>query len=101
MTSIYSSAALKTHQRRMVDIDVVNASGWSEIQQMVGCYALFEVKLGAAFVNEGAASLRKLSSKLDAEVMGLPVFCAVLVPGGHAYQRDDGVFVLPITCMAP
>lgn len=66
-----------------------------------GRYALFEVKLGAAFVDEGAASLRRLSSKLDAEVMGTPAFCAVLVPGGYAYQRNDGVFVLPITCLAP
>lgn len=66
-----------------------------------GRYALFEVKLGAAFVDEGAATLRRLSSKLDTEVMGNPALCAVLVPGGYAYQRDDGVFVLPITCLAP
>ncbi len=65
-----------------------------------GRYALFEVKLGAAFVDQGAASLLKLVSKLNTEVIGSPAFCAVIVPGGYAYKRDDGVYVLPITCLA-
>ena len=64
-----------------------------------GRYALFEVKLGAAYVDEGANNLLRLSEKIDETVMGKPAFCAVLTPGGYAYRRGDGVLVLPITCL--
>lgn len=64
-----------------------------------GRYALFEVKLGAAYVDEGASNLLKLSEKIDETVMGKPAFCAVLTPGGYAYRRSDGIIVLPITCL--
>lgn len=66
-----------------------------------GTYALFEVKMGAWEIDDGAASLLKLARKVDASVMGAPAFCAVITPGGYAYQRDDGVLVVPITCLAP
>lgn len=66
-----------------------------------GRYALLEMKLGAWEIDEGAANLLKLARKVDGDVMGAPVFCAVLVPGGFAYCRDDGVFVIPITCLGP
>lgn len=64
-----------------------------------GRYALFEMKLGAWEIDEGAKSLLKLSRKIDSNIMGSPSFCAVVVPGGYAYRRDDGVFVVPITCL--
>lgn len=64
-----------------------------------GRYALMEVKLGAAFVDEGAENLLRLAHKIDQSVMGAPAFCAVLTPGGYAHRRDDGVLVLPITCL--
>ena len=64
-----------------------------------GRYALFEVKLGAAYVDEGASHLLKLAEKIDQTVMGKPAFCAVLTPGGYAHRRDDGVLALPITCL--
>lgn len=65
-----------------------------------GRYALFEMKLGAWEVDDGAKSLAKLSQRIDDDIMGSPSFCAVVVPGGFAYRRDDGVFVVPITCLA-
>ena len=66
-----------------------------------GRYALFEMKLGTWEIDEGADSLRRLSGKVNQDVMGPPSFCAVVVPGGYAYRRDDGVFVIPITCLRP
>lgn len=66
-----------------------------------GRYALFEMKLGSAYADEGARSLLKVREKLDQRVMGAPSFMAVVVPGGYALQREDGVLVLPITCLAP
>lgn len=64
-----------------------------------GRYALFEMKMSAGEVDSGAESLLKLAGKVDSSVMGSPSFCCVVVPGGYAYRRSDGVFVIPITCM--
>ena len=66
-----------------------------------GRYALMEAGLGAASIEEGGACLRKLVGRIDAEAMGTPSFCAVVVPGGYAYRRRDGVCVIPISCLAP
>ena len=66
-----------------------------------GAYALFEVKMGAWEIDDGATSRLKLAHKVDASVMGAPAFCAVITPGGYAYRREDGVLVVPITCLAP
>ena len=69
------------------------------VQLRDGRYALFEMKLGAAFVDEGAKSLARLREKIDTDAIGEPVFCAVITPGGFAMRRDDGIFVIPITCL--
>ena len=69
------------------------------VQLRDGRYALFEMKLGASFAEEGAESLLRLREKIDMTVMGEPAFCAVVTPGGYALRRKDGVFVLPITCL--
>lgn len=69
------------------------------IQLRDGRYALLEVKLGASEVDDGAASLKALAKKIDKTVMGDPVFCAVVTPGGFAFRRSDGIFVLPISCL--
>lgn len=64
-----------------------------------GRYALIEVKMGARIIDEAAKNLLKLASKVDQGIMGAPAFCAVITPGGYAYQREDGVLVVPITCL--
>lgn len=66
-----------------------------------GTYALTEVKMGAWEIDDGAANLLKLARKVDESIMGAPAFCAVITPGGYAYRREDGVLVVPVTCMAP
>lgn len=66
-----------------------------------GRYALIEVKLGESLIDEAAKSLLTLASRIDTKVMGEPSFLAVVTEGGYCYQRQDGVLVLPITCLAP
>ncbi|WP_165044632.1 ATP-binding protein [Adlercreutzia sp. ZJ138] len=66
-----------------------------------GRYALFETKMSARLIDEGAANLLAIAKKIDTSVMGSPSFCAVLTPGGYAYQRKDGVYVIPVTCLRP
>lgn len=66
-----------------------------------GNYGLIEVKLGGSKLEEeGAENLKKLSSKIDTEKMNEPSFLMVLTGlGTYAYQRKDGVMVVPIGCL--
>lgn len=66
-----------------------------------GSYGLVEVKLGGdQSINEGAESLLKLTSKIDTGKMKKPAFLMVLCGvAPFAYKREDGVFVVPITCL--
>ena len=66
-----------------------------------GSYGLVEIKLGGSKLeDEGAENLKKLSRIIDAEKMGEPSFMMVLTGvGSYAYQRKDGVMVVPIGCL--
>ena len=68
-----------------------------------GSYGLVEIKLGGdKLVEEGATSLKKLASTIDVEKMKEPAFLMVLVgTGKYAYKRPDGVYVVPLGCLAP
>ena len=66
-----------------------------------GSYGLIEVKLGGdKLINEGAETLIKLANKIDTGKMKAPSFLMVLCGvAPFAYQREDGVFVVPISCL--
>ena len=66
-----------------------------------GKYGLIEIKLGGdTLIEEGAASLKKLRSKIDIGKMKEPAFMMVLTGvGQYAYQKEDGVYVVPIGCL--
>jgi predicted AAA+ superfamily ATPase len=66
-----------------------------------GSYELIEVKLGGdKLINEGAQTLIKLAKKIDTDKMKAPSFLMVLCGvTPFAYKREDGVFVVPVTCL--
>ena len=66
-----------------------------------GHYGLIEIKLGGdTLIDEGAQTLKKLAAKIDTTRMHTPSFLMVLTAvGAYAYQRPDGVLVVPITCL--
>ena len=64
-----------------------------------GRWAAVEVKLGSRQIEEAAAHLTEIARKIDEEKMGRPSFLMVLTGGEFAYQRKDGVFVVPIGCL--
>ena len=66
-----------------------------------GRWGAVEVKLGEKQVEEGAAHLLKLASRVDDSKEGAPSFLMVLTGQQAAYCRPDGVYVVPITCLAP
>ncbi len=64
-----------------------------------GKYALVEIKLGgSSAIDQAAATLSKMSAKIDTQKAGAPAFLMVLTGiGNYAYRRpDDGVLVVPI-----
>ncbi len=68
-----------------------------------GSYGLIEMKLGGdTAIEEGADSLKKLASKIDTGKMKEPAFMMVLCAvAPFAYQREDGVYVVPVSCLKP
>lgn len=67
-----------------------------------GRYSLIEIKLGGdEAIETGAATLKKLAGLIDTSKMRAPSFLAVLTGVGEfAYQRADGVYVIPIGTLA-
>ena len=66
-----------------------------------GTYGLIEVKLGGEnLINDGVKALKALADAIDTTRMLKPSFMMVLTAvGQYAYQRPDGVFVVPINCI--
>ena len=66
-----------------------------------GKYGLIEIKLGGEkLIEEGVETLKSMKSKIDINKMNSPSFLMVLTGiGDYAYQRPDGVLVVPIGCL--
>lgn len=64
-----------------------------------GRWAAIEVKLGNKQIEEAASHLLALKSKIDEEKMGKASFLMILTGGQYAYQRNDGIWVVPIGCL--
>ncbi len=64
-----------------------------------GRWAAVEVKLGNKQIEDAASHLQELARKVNDEKMGKPSFLMVLTGGEYAYQRKDGVLVVPIGCL--
>ena len=68
-----------------------------------GHYGLVEIKIGGeSLINEGAKNLLLLEQKINTEKMYAPSFKMIVTAiGQYAYQREDGVLVVPIGCLKP
>ena len=76
------------------EVDIIIESG-------NGSWAAIEIKLGNTFIDQAAESLKKVKNKIDINMSGEPAFMAVVTATGSAYQRKDGIFVLPIGTLCP
>jgi hypothetical protein len=63
-----------------------------------GSYGLIEIKLGGEkLIGEGVKTLTALAEKIDTTRQKQPAFLMVLTAvGDYAFQREDGVYVVPI-----
>jgi hypothetical protein len=76
-----------------------------EVDAIVECadgrWGAVEIKLASARVDDAAATLHRFLDRVDTTRTGEPSFLAVLVGGGYAYTRDDGVAVVPLGALGP
>ena len=63
-----------------------------------GRWAAVEVKLGNQ-LDRVAKNLLRLRDKVDTDRMQMPSFLMVITSSGYAYEREDGVLVVPIGCL--
>ena len=66
-----------------------------------GKWCAFEIKLGAHQIDAAAQALLKLHQEISEDPKGKPpaVLCVLCGLSNAAYQRPDGVFVVPITAL--
>lgn len=66
-----------------------------------GRWGAVEIKLGGdKLIEEGAKSLNLLKAKItDKSSEPAPSFMMILTARGSLYQREDGIYVVPINCL--
>jgi predicted AAA+ superfamily ATPase len=69
------------------------------IRQRNGKWAAIEIKLGNKQIEEAAQNLLTLRAKIDEEKMGKDAFLMIVTGSQYAYQRNDGIWVVPIGCL--
>jgi len=66
-----------------------------------GRWAAIEVKLGSRQVDEAAKNLLALKERIDTTHINPPSFLLIITGTEFAYQRKDGVLVVPLGCLRP
>jgi len=61
-----------------------------------GRWGAAQVKMGSHLFDEAAEKLKKFADKIDISRMEAPSFLAIISATEYAYQREDGVYVIPI-----
>ena len=64
-----------------------------------GRWGAIEIKLGADQIDDAAAKLLELRTKIDTDKKGKPSFLMVLYGGKGSYKREDGVLVVSVGCL--
>lgn len=71
------------------------------LQMPDGEWCAFEIKLGANQIDDAAEALVRLKNDIEKEEGGHPpkILCVICGMSSAAYQREDGVYVVPITAL--
>lgn len=89
----YDGKVYHYHDERGNEADAI-------IQLPDGRWGMFEVKLGFNQVEKAAKELLCLKAKFEAETNSSPEFlCIICGMTNMAFQRSDGVYVVPITSL--
>jgi hypothetical protein len=73
----------------------------SVLQLEDGSWCAFEIKLGAHQIDAAAENLLKIQREFEKDPQGKPakILCVICGMSSAAYQREDGVYVVPITAL--
>jgi hypothetical protein len=71
------------------------------VEMSDGRWSAFEIKLGANQIDEAAENLLKIKREIEKDSKGVPPtsLCVLCGLSNAAYQREDGVCVVPITAL--
>ena len=71
------------------------------LQMPDGEWCAFEIKLGANQIDDAAEALVRLKNDIEKEEGGHPpkILCVICGMSSAAYQREDGVYVVPLTAL--
>lgn len=71
------------------------------IENEIGDWFAFEIKLGANQIDTAAENLIAIADAIKKEEGGIPpkVLCVICGLANAAYKREDGVYVVPITAL--
>ena len=64
-----------------------------------GRWGAIEIKMGSNDEESAARGLLKFKKAVNTETMGEPSFLAIITATQFSYQRDDGVWVIPLGCL--
>lgn len=66
-----------------------------------GQWCAFEIKMGANQIDVAAENLLVIKKQFEADPKGKPpaILCVLCGLTNAAYQRPDGVFVVPVTAL--
>lgn len=65
-----------------------------------GEYAIIEIKIsGEKNIEEGAKSLNRFEKKASESELKMPKFKMIITSNGTCYKRNDGIYVVPVTCL--
>ena len=81
--------------------DYANQEADAVIELPDGQWCAFEIKVGANQIDSAAKTLISIKESFEKEDKGIPpsVLCVICGMSNAAYQRPDGVFVVPITAL--
>ena len=96
--SVYMDAA-GGHVYHYRDNDGLEAD--TILQLPDGRWGAAEIKLGTFEFDYAASNLLRLKKKMAGETIAPSFLAIITASGGMAWQRDDGVFVIPVDCLAP
>ncbi|MDR0822577.1 MAG: DUF4143 domain-containing protein [Endomicrobium sp.] len=69
------------------------------VQKDDGTWAAFEVKLGFGAIEEASETLLDFAKIIDTDKSLAPMSLNIIVGSGFAHHRNDGINVIPLSCL--
>jgi len=64
-----------------------------------GRWGAVEIKMGTGEIEDASEALLKLEKAVDTKKMNKPSFLMILTSTEHAFQMDNGIWIVPLGCL--